>query len=686
MGYGLLHREDLVEFKAAGASRLSVWDALSAFGLGESERALLTGNLESLQGATFEGRYVLLSELGRGGMGMVSRAFDTTLNRVVALKRLLPEAASSNAWDRFFREARSLARLDHPSCVRVYDYGVGQESEMPYMALQLVLGRSLRDRVSDPVPASWEEVARWGQQLAEGLAACHAVGLVHRDIKPGNILLERSNPSRALLADFGIAFAVGEGERLTKTGGFLGSYLFCAPETLDTRTNTEPNPRSDLYSLGLSLYVALTHVHPYDAKSLPRLLSRMEEPITPVQELAPDTPDWLASAIQRCLERKPEARFRDAADLAYALGAGQSGSYGVAEVLPESHPRDSGRSRWSLAIAGALLFGGGLLTGRSMGPGPEAAPGLAAASQAPSASATRVSAAPAAPLATPAASPPPALATSPSPSASVKEQTLVHVRGNEYRNVKDGSILIKIPAATFVMGNSRPTPDSPDLNEAPAHYRSVGDYYIGKFEVTRGQWRRFCEATGRELRLPPNLSVSGNEQSVSAEHPMAGVGLEGAKAYCKWAGLRLPIEEEWEYAARGSDGRLYPWGSRWLPQGRRLANVVQSLEPGEAPILQRTGVSPLDAYPGTAPVDSFPEGVSPFGCFNMCGNISEWVSTPLAAYPSGKLYEKSPAGSAILRGGDFSLSAWSSRISSRNVANPAPGNSGHGFRVARSFD
>jgi eukaryotic-like serine/threonine-protein kinase len=679
VGYGLLHREDLVALNASGASRLDVWDALSAFGLGSKERALLTGNLSSLQDSIFEERYVLLSELGRGGMGVVSRAFDTTLNRVVALKRLLPEAATSNAWDRFIREARSLARLDHPSCVRVYDYGVGKQSETPYMALQLVLGRSLRDRLSDPTPATWEEVVRWGQQLAEGLSACHAVGLVHRDIKPANILLERSSPSRALLADFGIAFAVGEGERLTKTGGFLGTYLFCAPETLDTRANAEPNPRSDLYSLGLSLYVALAQGHPYDAKSLPALLKRMEQPIPPLQEAAPDVPDWLAAALHRCLEPDPEDRFRDAADLAYALGAGQSGTYAVAEVLPpRTVPR---RSRWPLVLGGVVLFGAGVLTGRALSTAPAPAPSVAMAS------ATPVPASPG-PSSSPGPSPP---SPGPSPSRAPKAAPppdspgeLTHLGGNEYRNDKDGSILIRIPGGTFQMGNASPTANTPEINEAPAHYRAVEAYYIGKLEITRGQWREFCLKTGRKAQLPGNSTSAGEGLPVSDDYPASGVGLQEAKDYCEWAGLRLPTEIEWEYAARGPRSFRYPWGNSWLVRGRRVANVMQALQPGEQRVLTQTGVSPVDPYPGLSPVGSFAEGASPFGCLDMCGNVYEWVSTPLEAYPSGKLLDEERAGSSLVRGGSAHASAWTGASTTRAVASPRPGTGTYGFRVARS--
>lgn len=671
VGYGLLHREDLVDLKDAGASRIDVWDALSAFGLGRQERALLEGNLEALQGTIFEGRYVVLSELGRGGMGIVSRAFDTTLNRVVALKRLLPQAASSNAWERFFREARFLARLDHPSCVRVYDYGVGKDSEMPFMALQLVLGRTLEDRLADPDAPPWEEVTRWGRQLAEGLAACHSVGLVHRDIKPANVLLERTRPSRALLADFGIAFAVGEGERLTKQGGFLGTYLYCAPETLRQRGGAQPNPRSDLYSLGLCLYVALTKAHPYDATTLQGLMLGMERPIPPVRELAPDTPPWLATAIHRCLERKPENRFADASELAYALGGSQSAARAVVPEV-ESQGGRPGRSRWPIALGGLVLFACGHLSGRMLAPSPAQA--VAAASPSPSALQPTPRAVPASPSPADsprsAATPAPSLTPSPAPSETPR---LVHLGGDEYRNVKDGSILIRIPAAKFLMGNPRPTPGTPDLNEAPAHWRSVESYYIGKFEVTWGQWRKFCAATGKVFR---------GRVGATDEHPVSGIRLEDARDYCSWGGLRLPTEPEWEYAARGPKFLLYPWGMRWLLNGKRAANVIDRLEPGEDRVLASTGVSPVDAYPEAAPVGSFPQGASPFGCLDMCGNVQEWVDAVLVPYPGGRLYDESEQGVQIVRGGSYTNSAWTGRCSSRALVPSGLKGNTHGMRVA----
>ena len=671
VGYGLLHPEDLRDLNQAGAERVGVWDALSAFGLGWQERALLEGKLEALSELIFEGRYVLLSELGRGGMGVVSRAFDTTLNRVVALKRLLPEAAASNAWDRFFREARSLARLDHPSCVRVYDFGVGQASEMPYMALQLVLGRTLRERIEDALPPPWEEVTRWGRQLAEGLAACHSVGLVHRDIKPANILLERTRPSRALLADFGIAFTVGESERLTRAGGFLGTYLYCAPETLDQR-GAEPNPRSDLYSLGLSLYVALSGVHPYDAGSLPALLDGMGRPIRPLQELAPDAPPWLATAIHRCLERDPKDRFADATELAYALSGGQSGAHALPRARSQPVEPAPRKSRWPLALAGLALLAVGHLSGRVVGR--EAlAPSLAIASRPPGATPTALAR----------TTPVREVAPSPSRAPGAGEASLLHLGGREYRNLKDDSVLIKIPGGTFRMGGPKRQPGTSGDDEAPAHWRSLKTYYLGKLEVNWRQWRAFCRATGRPL--PPQVSsIEGQATPVSDEHPATSLNLEDARAYARWAGLRLPTEAEWEYAARGNRGRLYPWGNVWLAKGSRLANVIQTLEPGESESLRRTKTSPIDAFPGTSPGGSFPRGASPFGCLDMCGNVYEWVEGTLQPYPGGRLVDESRRGDALVRGGSYRGSAWSGRTATRGRASPAARHSDFGLRVAKS--
>tara|TARA_R110002072_G_scaffold95866_1_gene211162 strand:+ start:392 stop:2368 length:1977 start_codon:yes stop_codon:yes gene_type:complete len=638
VGYGLLHREDLVDLQGAGVSRLSAREILSAFGLGDQERDLLTGSALSA-GPLFEGRYLLLGDLGRGGMGVVSRAFDTTLNRVVALKRLLPEAAGSTAWDRFLREARALARLDHPSCVRVYDYGVSKEEETPFMALQLVLGRSLRDRLGDPSPAPWEEVARWGQQLSEGLAACHAVGLVHRDIKPANILLERSRPSRALLADFGIAFAAGEAERLTKTGGFLGTYLFCAPETLDTR-NSEPNPRSDLYSLGLSLYVALTHVHPYDATSLPALLEALGRPIAPIQDYAPETPAWLASAIQRCLEYKPEKRFRDATELAYALAGGQSGAHAISSTPIPSAPAASGPSRQPWRVLGACaLLGAGVAIG-SVFPASRLVSG-------------------------PTLSPTPAprgaaRSTSPTPAAT---PLLVRLQGSEWLNRKDGSVLVRIPAGDFIMGS-----DDGLENEKPRRRAHCESFLISRYEVTWAQFDAFCVATGRGLRRRKAVETRAGPLSVGPDHPVMGVSEEEALGYCRWAGGRLPSEEEWEYAARGASGRKFPWPDR--AEVAKPANVADESAVRAGARIQ--GASPLDptkgyddGSPGTAPVGSYPDGVSAFGLLDMAGNVSEIT---------GSVYG---SGAPVLKGGGWLNSLWGARAAARH------GGSGHsGFRLA----
>lgn len=633
VGYGLLHPQDL-ESLSPGASRLDPWEVLGAFGLGDRERALLQGELPS-PSQLFERRYMILGELGRGGMGMVSRAFDTTLNRVVALKRLLPAAAGSSAWDRFLREGRALARLDHPSCVRVYDYGVSADEGTPYMALQLVLGRSLRDRISDPMPAPWSEVARWGQQLSEGLAACHAVGLVHRDIKPANILLERSSPSRALLADFGIAFAAGEGERLTKTGGFLGTYLFCAPETLDTRS-AQPNPRSDLYSLGLSLYVALTHVHPYDAASLQALLEALGKPVPPLQDLAPDVPEWLASAIQRCLEPAPERRFRDARELAYALSAGQAGAQ-----APLAIPTAGGSSsQGGPGLAARSLLGGALLAaGIAIGAGPSLV-----SSGEPSPSLPR--------------STPTAAASAPQKRPS-SEPLLRHLQANEWLNTRDSSVLVRIPAGEFVMGS-----DDGLENERPRRRARCESFLIGRYEVTWSQYDAYCEATGRAKKERRVTTASGDFLP-GPETPVFGISIGEAKAYCNWAGARLPTEEEWEYAARGETGRRYPWadGAKVV----RPANVADdsTVERRVVGIAIDPSKGYRDGFPLTAPVGSFGEGLSPWGLADMSGNVVELTAS-----------EFSP-GAPVLKGGGWSNSLYGARAAARHQASPVAG-----FRIA----
>ncbi|GAA2122159.1 serine/threonine-protein kinase [Actinomadura napierensis] len=207
-----------------------------------------------------EGRYELLEELGRGGMGVVWRARDTVLHREVALKEVSPprgldEAQAERMYARTMREARSAAGLDHHGIVTVYD--VVREDGRPWIVMQLVRAPALDEVIRREGPLAPDRVARIGLDLLEALRAAHGAGVVHRDVKPGNVLL---TDRRAVLTDFGIATIVGD-ETLTQTGAIVGSPAYLSPEQARREDAT---PASDLWSLGATLYAAVEGRRPYE--------------------------------------------------------------------------------------------------------------------------------------------------------------------------------------------------------------------------------------------------------------------------------------------------------------------------------------------------------------------------------------------------------------------------------------
>ncbi|MFI6806674.1 serine/threonine-protein kinase [Streptomyces luteogriseus] len=264
-------------------------------------------------GRLIAGRYRLLAKLGHGGMGTVWRAKDETVDREVAVKEPrvpehLPERERSNAFERMRREARAAARLDHPAVVDVYDVAVVEDQ--PWIVMELVRGRSLGDALQEGT-LSAREAARIGLEVLGALEAAHAAGILHRDVKPDNVLLGRYD--RVVLTDFGIAQIEGE-TNLTDTGGFVGSPEYIAPERV---LGQRPGPASDLWSLGVVLYAATEGVSPFRRSNTPATLQSVLN-ATPAPPASAQGP--LAEAINGLLHKDP-ARRPNAAQVRALLGA-----------------------------------------------------------------------------------------------------------------------------------------------------------------------------------------------------------------------------------------------------------------------------------------------------------------------------------------------------------------------------
>jgi serine/threonine protein kinase len=256
------------------------------------------------------GPYEIREVIGWGSMGIVLKAFDTTVHREVALKVLAPHLASyPTARQRFLREARAAA-VGHRHVVLIYD--VKEAKGLPYIVMEYVAGLSLQQRLNRGGPPSVEEIVRIGRQTAAGLAAAHARGVIHRDIKPANILLE-AGTGRVRITDFGLARAVDDAS-LTQRGVLAGTPQYMAPEQA---RGEELDHRADLFSLGSVLYILCTGRSPFRAANTLAVLKRVcEDEPTPVRDINPGIPDWLEDVIARLHAKAPEDRFQSAAEVA----------------------------------------------------------------------------------------------------------------------------------------------------------------------------------------------------------------------------------------------------------------------------------------------------------------------------------------------------------------------------------
>ncbi|MGZ0167851.1 MAG: serine/threonine-protein kinase, partial [Planctomycetales bacterium] len=261
------------------------------------------------------GSYEVLEIVGAGGMGIVMRAWDPSLRRIVAIKVLASHLANSAAARRrFVREAQAAAAVSHDHVVAIH--AVEADHEPPYLVMQYIEGKTLQQRLDGSGPLHVREVLRIGQQTALGLSAAHQQGIVHRDIKPANILLE-NGVERVRITDFGLARAIDDAS-MTQSGVVAGTPLFMAPEQAQ---GIQLDHRADLFSLGSVLYVMCTGRPPFRSSTMIGVIRRVcDDSPRPIREINPDVPDWLCAIIDRLLAKEPKDRYSSAEEVADLLG------------------------------------------------------------------------------------------------------------------------------------------------------------------------------------------------------------------------------------------------------------------------------------------------------------------------------------------------------------------------------
>ena len=298
--------------------------------------------------------YDVLEVVGRGGFGIVLKALDERLQRVVAVKVLAPLLATNGAARaRFVREARSGAAVRDEHVVNIHAVS-GDDEPVPFLVMEFVAGPTLQQKLDKDGPLSAAEVLRIGYQTARGLVAAHAQGLIHRDIKPANILLE-NGVERVKLTDFGLARAADDAS-ISQSGVVAGTPLYMSPEQAKGEALDH---RSDLFSIGTVLYALCTGRPPFRAETTLAVLKRVaEDTPRPIREVNPQIPSWLADVVVRLHAKNPDERFQTARELAELLGRylSELQQHGEVKSAPAPPPETRKRRSWGPIAEGAILL------------------------------------------------------------------------------------------------------------------------------------------------------------------------------------------------------------------------------------------------------------------------------------------------------------------------------------------
>jgi serine/threonine-protein kinase len=633
--------------------------------------------MEDLTGLQL-GPYKIVKLLGEGGMAAVYEAWHDAMARSVAVKILPRHFASDEQFiKRFQQEARVLAQLQHPHILPVFDFGAAEG--YTYLVMPLVKTGTLSNLMKGE-PLSLKQVRTIVSQLGDALDYAHTRGLVHRDVKPSNVLVdERGN---CLLTDFGIAKLVAGSSKLTTTGGIVGTPAYMSPEQ---GLGQQLDGRSDLYSLGVMLHELATGRAPYDAETpIAVVLKHVHDPLPSPRSINPQLPEALEKVILKTLAKRPEDRYATGKELVEALEAAiphetlvGAKSPPAAETVVRPLPTSTGgRARWPLAVGGLLalgviaalgaIFGDGLL--RGLAPTATLPPTTVAPTLTTAPSRTPP---PTQPKATPTVAPPTVTPTPAPPSEtplSLPTETPTLGVGSTRVSAIDGMAQVFVPAGEFLMGATDADANATAF-EKPQHTVYLDAFWMDQTEVTNAMYAA-CVGAGACL-IPIS---SGSETHLEyfrnptfADYPVLYVSWANARAYCQWAGRRLPTEAEWEKAARGVEGRLFPWGDT-LPSPSR-ANFNKNV--GD-----------------TTAVGQYPDNASPYGALDMAGNVWEWVND----WYSGPYYAASPAANPqgpdsgevrVLRGGAWDSELKDIRAAARFPFGPTSRQNFIGFRCAQ---
>ena len=599
-------------------------------------------------------KYLIEGEIGRGTFGRVYRARDTELDRLVAIKELHKAEAEMNSTKfadglrRFEREARLMARFNHPHIVHVYEFLRIREGVM-YLVMEYVDGGSLKQRLEVEGKLPIEEALRLVSEVLSGLKAVYADprDIVHRDIKPSNILLTRQG--NAKLTDFGLAQVGDESMRSNSDSNHPGTPAYMSPE--QGGGSGYLYPASDLYSLGCVLFEMITGVGYKQAKRNGKTL----------RNLLPEVPQWLEDALMKVLVRDPDERPQTVEELADLLDGGrrskeaqekaQRAAEEEAQRQAQGEAEEKGRIEAERIKAQAAADEKVRIEAERIKSQAEAEEKARIEAervrrQAESEEKARIEAE--------------RLRLQAAAEEKARHKAIVEPQAGTTRvREKDGAVMVYVPAGEFLMGSNDKDKDALS-NEKPQHKVYLDDYWIDRTPVTNAMYRKAVEAGA----CTKPHDTKHYDDPKYRDHPVVYVDWNQAQAYCQWVGGILPSEAQWEKAARGTDGRIYPWGNQ--TPDKSLSNFGGNV--GD-----------------TTSVGNYPKGASPYGSLDMAGNVWEWAND----WYDGNYYQNSPVKNPrgadsgqyrVVRGGSWGMVSWALRSASRVRVLPINGVDHGGFR------
>ena len=628
------------------------------------------------------GDYEIIASLGKGGFGSVWKArFES--GELVAMKLLNPQALDNQrVVKKFFNEAMILAKMNHPNITRLLEFFPNGDNYA--IVMEYVEGTELKKILrQNNGPLPFNMAYKIAHQTLDAFHYASTNGILHRDIKPGNIIIDTTGNAKVM--DFGIAKMSSTASH--DTAANMLSILYVPPERFDK--NREIDIRSDIYSLALVFYEMFTGRRPFDATEISQMMfAHLNKIPDPPGTITQGLPPPVSNAISRALEKNPDDRFADFLEFAQAMALDPADLFDATTAVDEAD---------ATVIVDTAASGGD-------SPGP-----LTAASHATEAIAPAAADKPKAfrgiigaiaailiavgvgaffmtgPSET--SAPPVSVATATAPQAQVVPPAAVAEAGvknskgfYETKHPADGSAMIHVPAGAFIMGSDRYS------SEKPIQTIRLDDFYIDKYLVTNARFQHFVADTkyvtdaeksgGGWVRIARRwqkvdmatwkMPDGVTSQENTGESPVSQISFNDAESYCRWAHKTLPTEAQWEKAARGTEGNVYPWGNS---------------EPDET-------LANFDNYhPGPTPVKRFEKGQSPFGMFDAAGNVYQWTAD---WYTEGKRPLENPTGAAAgkyktVKGGSFQDGMDSLRAAFRDRYAPNRPEQLFGFRCVAPF-